>query len=405
MSTAADIVLPESLLLGLAGEGPIGGTWRWEEPHSHLRIRSERPVTHAEPAALACLAAWSTHLRSRGVTLHIDDSLKSPYLWRTGLLSALAGRPSAGIPQEDYLPPTRITSQEERPELFRRLTPILRLQDDNQRAVVLKCVGEILNNVHEHSNSESGAFVCCSYFPQSDRVSLAVADTGNGVPSDIRRKHGMDLTDTQALNAAIQWRVSGASATQDNAGIGLFYVRSAAINTGGQFVLLSGSGQIRSTRPEEEEVAQLATPWRGTLVAVSFRPSQAQKVWAQTEALLAADLDNRKSQPVQWTPPPPDARQVEITPAAAGLVEDKSQARRIRDELLLPEVTAGRPVCIKLSEVRLITHSFVHTLFYAAFRQLGNRSRELIYVQAREPRVKDMIRIVARYAREAEEST
>jgi hypothetical protein len=197
--------------------------------------------------------------------------------------------------------------------------------------------------------------------------------------------------------------VSGASATEDNAGIGLFYVRSAATHTGGRFTLISGTAQVKSTRPGDEDSVAITAPWKGTIVALSFRPSLAHKAWAQTEKLLAADLDNRKTQPVQWTSPPPEVRRLEIAPSAAGLVEDKSQARRLRDEMLLPELSAGRPVSIDLTKARLITHSFVHTLLHEAFRQLGSRSQELLYVQAKEPPVKDMIRIVARYAREAKE--
>lgn len=400
MSSTAEIVLPENLRLELATTGPVNGDWLWKTDADSIIVRAERPIDHAEPVASALLAAWAAHQRGRGKKIVVDDSLKSVRAWRLGLLSSIAGRPSTSQ-VASFVPPTRVPSPEQHQALFKQIRPLLNLKDENQAGVLLHCLGEMLRNVHEHARCNEGAFVSCSYFPEAERVSLAVVDTGIGVPADIRRKHGMELTDPQALKVAVQFRVSGASATAENAGIGLFYARSAAIHTGGRFSLISGEGQIVSSSPDSEDASPVGAGWKGTIVALMFRPSHAHRIWDKTGAVLAADLDNRKNQPVQWGPPTSaEALMVKIEPTTAGLVEDKQQAQRLRREMILPALVKGRHVAIDLRSAKVITHSFVHALLHEPFKMLGARSNELISVEAKEAPIKDIIRIVARYARE-----
>lgn len=398
LQSSCRVLLPERLSLNLVSEGPETGDWNWDE-RGTVHVDASAPISHAEPAAMAALAAWTAHLRAQGCTVHVSDGLKSPYAWKYGVLSSLAGRAPPPAPSNDYLPPTVVRSPQEHEALFDRLAPLLHPLSQVQRGVLLQCLGEMLRNVHEHSSSPLGAYVCCSHFPKADRISVAIVDTGVGIPTTIRGRYTSQLSDAQSISLATQWRVSGATATENNAGFGLFVARSTTYDTRGLFTVVSGSGLVRSVREEEDLVLEVPrASWRGTIVALAFTPSQTHAAWTRTNKLLQANISNRKLQPVQWGSPPDGAQRVEIPPTAAGLVEDKEVAKRLRDSVLLPELQAERPVGIDLTKARVITHSFTHALLYKLFILLGEKARRLIHVQAKEPQVKDVVRVVAWYA-------
>lgn len=373
----------------------------WDTNAETITVRAEAPVVHAEPVALATLAAWAAFQRSRGKKIIVDDSLKSPYAWRYGVLSSIAGHPPPLTDASRYIPPTVIKAEAEHPQFLAKIAPILRLTNEQQGRAVRRCLAEIIRNVEEHSGTNLGATVCCSHFPESDRVSLAVVDTGDGIPKDIRRKHGSTLTDASAIHAAVQWRVSGESATKENAGVGLYYVRATSTFTGGMFSVVSSSGFVRSSRLDESELGAPKVSWRGTIVAVSFRPADAERAWRVTEEKLAA-LDNPKTQPVAWGPAPPGVKSVKIAVSHGGFAEDKSYAKQIRETIIVPEVEAGRAVAVDLTDAKIVTHSFVHALLHEAFLIVRGTKERLIIVHAKEAQVRDMVRIVARYATDDE---
>ncbi len=340
--------------------------------------------------------------------ISIDDSVKSGYAWKYGLLSVLAGRtPPPPGRNAHYLPPTPVRTDQERQALLGQVAPLLNIEEDAQRNALRECLSEVLRNVAEHAESERGAFVCASYFPGADRVSIAVVDTGVGVPQTIRTRHGSELTDRSAVDAALQYRVTGSKAmkpfggsagTVDNAGIGLFMVRSAATLSGGVFALVSGHAFARSDKLAETETGTPASRWNGTAVAVSFRPSQAQSAWKRRlEILPRAD---RKREVITWGAGPPDCKTVSITPTVGHLAEDKDAAKRVRDDVILPEIRLGRPVCIDLRAIRVVTHTFLHALLYEVVGVAGADSRRLVYIQAQDRQVKDVVRMVSLYAYE-----
>ncbi|HYO55496.1 hypothetical protein [Archangium sp.] len=202
------IILPDRLDLALVREGPESGDWAWDTQVREIIVEATRPIVHAEPAALAALAAWANYQRANGRELHIHDSLKSPYAWEFGILQALSGRASTLAASDTYLPPTVILSPEANAALFSRLGPLLHLLNGEQKNVVLHCLAELLRNVHEHARCPRGAVVCCSHFPNSDRLSLAVVDTGQGVPNNIRARHGTELSDEHAIEMSTEFGIS-----------------------------------------------------------------------------------------------------------------------------------------------------------------------------------------------------
>lgn len=166
----------------------------------------------------------------------------------------------------------------------------LDLQSDSESiAAVRFCLSELMRNVLEHSNSADGAFVAAKRCEDPLRVTLAVADCGQGIPAHITRAHPDIADDLSALGMALRPGITGARATAygtpDNAGAGLYITRSIAKASGGAFFLASGSAAYRIRPGSEDDMMELFVdafddpradhwslnfPWLGTVASIEI---------------------------------------------------------------------------------------------------------------------------------------
>jgi anti-sigma regulatory factor (Ser/Thr protein kinase) len=174
------------------------------------------------------------------------------------------------------------------------ISALLHLEEDPESlAAVQYCVSELLRNVLEHSSSPDGAFVCAHRYVNRDprRVTIAVADCGDGIAKHLSRAHPEAAADDRvALGLAMRPGVTGALpaiyGTPDNAGAGLFITRCIAKGTGGYFALLSGRAayRLRRANRDTEQLELSLDPfdeshfdlwnvpeWQGTAVTVEIR--------------------------------------------------------------------------------------------------------------------------------------
>lgn len=144
-----------------------------------------------------------------------------------------------------------------------------------------------MRNVLEHSLSESGAIVAARYHKKPNKVSLAICDTGIGIWKSMSEFwHPKD--DLDAIRLALSPGITGTTrregGTFENAGAGLFYVRSIAKTTRNYFLVYSGKAEYMLTKwdkrlspkiiadPFEEEhtIVDNAPDFHGTLVALDI---------------------------------------------------------------------------------------------------------------------------------------
>lgn len=65
-------------------------------------------------------------------------------------------------------------------------------------------IGEILDNVEQHSNCSHG-FASVQYYPNDDRIDLCIVDDGISIPGNFER-HGIEFeSDGDAVRQAIEW--------------------------------------------------------------------------------------------------------------------------------------------------------------------------------------------------------
>lgn len=253
-----------------------------------------------EPIALAMIASWGAWCRRLGKTVRVKHLTRhGAYAARMRLFQHLGVDFDPGLTEHEeagrFLPITQVSRREQVGPVIGDISALLHLQDDTESlAAVQYCVSELLRNVLEHSGSEDGAFVCAHRYTQRTphRVSIAVADCGQGIAQHLGTAHPTALTnDAAAIGLALQPGVTGAIpglyGTPDNAGAGLFITRCIAKGTGGYFFIVSGNAAFRQRRSltDEEMVIlypdgfddprhdlySLPAPWIGTAVAVEVR--------------------------------------------------------------------------------------------------------------------------------------
>lgn len=366
------------------------------------------PIEHAEPAVLATVAAWGAERARRGLAVEIDDSAKSVYAWRSGLLSALRGGQAPHVPNRRVLPITHVRSEHDIAQVALRLRELLGLDDPTGQAVAY-CVAEVLRNVFEHSSSRVGAWIAAGHFDRTGRITVAVADAGEGIPDHIRRAHRAAIDDVAATTTAVQPYVTGSSDRNRNAGLGLHMTRRLAVMTGGGFWVYSGNAVLRDDPVKASDdrhqtqldarAAQARAP--GTTVVLTMYP--------QGERSLAEALDTARREASGGKAgskrgfgrfrkaPPPGARVVRVEPDMSTIAQDKDRARIIRTDEILPALAAEQDVWIDLTDVALATQSFMHALLAEPLRKYGAKGLERCSFGCRHQQVKETVRMVVGY--------
>lgn len=255
---------------------------------------------HLEPVALSMISAWGAWCHRNGKSIEVRN-LEGRYNYPARMKMFEHLGLNITVEQQEheevgrFLPVTQVATRGGIQPVIANISALLHLEDDPESlAAVQYCISELLRNVLEHSNADDGAFVCAHRYTKRPphRVSIAVADCGQGIAAHLGRAHPDALaSDYAALGLAMRPGVTGAQAglygTPDNAGAGLFITRCIAKGTGGYFAICSGDGLFRQYRAksEEENIAlffdafddprhkfwQLRAPWIGTAVAVEVR--------------------------------------------------------------------------------------------------------------------------------------
>ena len=86
------------------------------------------------------------------------------------------------------------------------------------------------------------------------------------------------------------------------------------------------------------------------------------------------------------------------------LAENKDQARRIREDRLLPAIEAGRHVKLDFSEVTFTTQSFVHALISEAIRRRGEQIFDQLDFHGCTDDVQQIVLTVVDYTMQAHEA-
>ena len=223
-------------------------------------------------------------------------------------------------------------------------------------------LGEIMDNVVNHSQSSVGGFVQATAYRNNNRVEFVVADAGIGIPGS------MNISDhAQAIRQAINEGVTRDKS--QNAGNGLYGSYRVATLSGGQFEINSLKGSLFCKENEGEiENRRKPVPYRGTSVRCRINVSDPELL---DKALKFKGLSHD---------PPYDYIERKFENEEGELifnVKDEAQCdtgsrqggKRIRGilENLLRE---GRPVILDFGGVGVVSSSFADEVLGRLFVEL-----------------------------------
>jgi len=144
-----------------------------------------------------------------------------------------------------FVPIKVIRTANDQSRFITDIIPLLHLSENN--ATIIKyIIGELVRNVIEHSFAKDGAVVAAQYYKKNNRVSIGICDTGIGIWKSMQT-HWHPKTDAEALDLALTPGITGTTrkegGTSENAGAGLFFIKSIAKITRNYFAIYSGSAE------------------------------------------------------------------------------------------------------------------------------------------------------------------
>ena len=262
------------------------------EPN-RLQITTNARWIQVHPGVLTVVAALGLTLSPDNITFDDITARSGYYLDRMGLFKILGKKSPFAIQEHEssgrFIPITQIRTPEEQTKFISDMVPLLHLEPAQADAIKY-VVGELVRNVLEHSSSPNGAVVAAQYSAKSKVMRIGICDTGMGIRKSLARSwHSQVETDSEAIQWALVPGVSGTTTheggTADNAGAGLFFIKSIAMLTRDYFVVYSGSGVYRllKRRPDVRLITLHADPAKdrhaehesapylpGTLIAIDI---------------------------------------------------------------------------------------------------------------------------------------
>lgn len=216
-----------------------------------LEVETVTNWMNVHPACLVFTAALAAEVGRDNTVIKANSERAAMYLDRMGLYNFSRDTCPVQYTRHEeagrFIAITQVRTDAEQSQLIADLHPILHLSPE--KAGTIKYVlGELIRNVIEHSESKNGAFVAVQYVAVKEKLSIGICDTGIGLRASLERYHA-PVDDLDAIRLALMPGVSGTTAreggTGDNAGAGLYIVKSISKITRNYFVIYSGDSAYK----------------------------------------------------------------------------------------------------------------------------------------------------------------
>lgn len=282
--------------------------------------------------------------------------------------------------------------------------------DDNARNVVVYVLVELMRNVVQHSCDPQGGVVAAQLMPRaSPVVQIAVGDGGVGVLTTLQAQHPEIRDAETALERSLQPHFSGtfetgSTGTNQNAGLGLFFISELAKLTGGRMLLASRGSSLFLTgdpsRPSEHKLMFLPSGagFDGTLAVFEFpvasdRHNYDELIRSITEKAKERTPQRAINKWITYESPPATVSEFLVQVAS----EDTLEAEAFSSNHLQPKLFRQQPVALNFASVSICTQSYMHALLYNAIR-IAWATRTRIYVTNCRPAVRSTIEFLEQYA-------
>lgn len=264
-----------------------------------LEITANNRWISVHPVVLSMISALGLTIKPEDIRCEKFEARSRHYLVRMGLFKILKVSSDISIVEHEaagrFIPITQIRTSNELTRFITDMIPLLHL-DPEQAKTIGYIVSELVRNVIEHAEAENGAVICAQYYKKSNSIRIGIADAGAGIKATINRSYSAE-TDLGAIRLALWPGVTGTTrregGTEQNAGAGLFFIKSIASVNRDFFIIYSGSGfyKLLKKPPTRRQRPQLnADPfedrhskdggvpfWHGTVVGVDITLDQTEE--------------------------------------------------------------------------------------------------------------------------------
>lgn len=296
------IHIPNSAFLGnldpfLRGFDPAS-------PH-FLEITANDKWISVHPVVLSIIAALGLTLKPENIRCEKFEARSKHYLVRMGLFKLLNVSSDITViehePAGRFIPLTQIRTSDELTMFITEMIPLLHLESEQAKTIGY-IVSELVRNVIEHAGSNLGAILCAQYYKKSNAIRIGIADTGLGIRATINRSYSAS-TDLEAIGLALTPGITGTTrkegGTEQNAGAGLFFIKSIASVNRDFFVIYSGNSLYKLLKKQGVRMAHLhADPfkdrhskdenlpyWQGTVVGIDMTLDQTEAFSSLLDAI------------------------------------------------------------------------------------------------------------------------
>lgn len=301
------IHLPNSAFLGnidpfFRGFDPSGSGF--------LEIIANEKWISLHPVVLSMIAALGVSMNTQ-IRFGRLEAKSKHYLGRMGLFKMLNIESEITMVEHEpagrFIPLTQIYTSSELTKFITEMIPLLHLESD-QAQTIGYIVSELVRNVIEHANSKDGAFVCAQYYKKSNTIRIGIVDTGIGIKKAINQSYSAK-TDSEAIKLALCPGITGTTrregGSEQNAGAGLFFIKSIAWVNRDFFIVYSGNTMYKLLRRSQTSRLRLnADPfkdrhsvdeelpqWPGTILGIDINLDQTEEFSRLLDALRKVYID------------------------------------------------------------------------------------------------------------------
>lgn len=243
------------------------------------------------------VAALGLTVKSENIHCEKLEATSKHYLERMGLFKILEIQSGINIVEHEaagrFIPISRIGSSEELTRFITDMIPLLHLEQEQAKTIGY-IVSELGRNVIEHARAENGAVLCAQYYKKSNAIRIGIADTGVGIKTTINFSHPAK-NHLEAIQLALWPGITGTTrregGTEQNAGAGLFFIKSIANVNRDFFFIYSGDAIYKLLKSQSTKRLVLnADPfkdrhsknnsftfWQGTVVGLDISLDQTRE--------------------------------------------------------------------------------------------------------------------------------
>ncbi len=219
------------------------------------------------PMVLSLIAALGLQIEPSKIECEKLEATSKHYLARMKLFDFLRVETDISMTEHEaagrFIPLTQIKDSKSLTRFITEVTPLLHLEPKHAEPIRY-IMSELIRNVLEHSLSSQGAIVSAQYYKKSNTIRIGIADTGIGIWKSINESYN-PRNDLEAIQMALTPGITGTTkkegGTEQNAGAGLFFIKSIASVNNDFFVIYSGRALYKLLKRRNKKIELHADPF------------------------------------------------------------------------------------------------------------------------------------------------